>query len=274
MTTGGLATRCIGFVGGGNMAEALVRGLLESGATSTAQLRVSDPSEARRDHLMQQYGIETTTDNAVLASWADVVVLAVKPGIVRGACEAIADALGTDAQVLSIAAGVPIKSIEKYLNDNTRVVRAMPNTAAMALAGASAVASGSHAGPEDLEVARLLFESVGRCVVVPEKLLDAVTGLSGSGPAYVMLFIEALADGGVKAGLPRDVALTLASQTVYGAAKLQIETGEHPGVLKDRVTSPGGTTIAGLAKLEAGGVRGVVIAAVDAATQRSIELGS
>jgi pyrroline-5-carboxylate reductase len=150
----------------------------------------------------------------------------------------------------------------------------MPNTAAIALAGASAIAAGPGALAEDLLIAKTLFDAVGRCVVVAEKLLDAVTGLSGSGPAYVMLFIEALADGGVKAGLPRDVALTLAAQTVYGAAKLQLESGEHPGVLKDRVTSPGGTTIAGLARLEAGGFRGVVIDAVDAATQRSIQLGS
>ncbi len=255
------------------MAEAMIRGLLHAGAVSTAQLRAADPVEARRDWLMEQYGIETTADNAVLAGWADVVVLAVKPSVVRAALAEIADHLG-DALLVSIAAGVPLRSIEKGLGGGARAVRAMPNTAAMVLCGASAIAPGRAASDDDVAIAKLLFEAVGRCVVVPEKLLDAVTGLSGSGPAYVMLFIEALADGGVRAGLPREVALTLAAQTVYGSAKLQLDSGEHPGVLKDRVTSPGGTTIAGLARLEAAGVRGAVIDAVEAATLRSIELGS
>jgi len=274
MTTDGLNQRRIGLIGGGNMAEALVRGLLDSGSTAPTQLRCADPAADRRDHLGQRYGIDTTADNASLAGWADMVVLAVKPGIVTTAVDAIKDALSADTLVISIAAGVPTKTIEAGLAEGARVVRAMPNTAAIALAGASAVAKGANASDDDLASATLLFEAVGKCVVVAEKLLDAVTGLSGSGPAYVMLFIEALADGGVKAGLPRDVALTLAAQTVYGAAKLQIDSGDHPGLLKDRVTSPGGTTIAGLAQLEVGGVRGRIIDAVDAATRRSIELGS
>lgn len=269
----GLATRCVGFVGGGNMAEALVRGLLEAGATNTVQVRVAEPAASRRDHLMQQYGIETTADNAVLASWADVVVLAVKPKNVAAALVGVAEGLGPDGLVISIAAGVPTTRIEGLLADGTRVVRAMPNTPATVLSGATAVAAGGAATGADLELAVTIFEAVGRCVVVPESALDAVTGLSGSGPAYVMLVIEALADGGVKAGLPRDVALGLAAQTVYGAAKLQIESGEHPGVLKDRVTSPGGTTIAGLAQLEARGLRSALIEAVDAASRRSEELG-
>jgi pyrroline-5-carboxylate reductase len=256
------------------MAEALVRGLLQAGAASTAQLRAADPSHERRDHLMEHYGIETSQDNAVLAAWADVLVFAVKPSVMDAALGEVAGALGGDELLLSIVAGVPIARIAARLGAERRIVRAMPNTAAIALAGASAVAAGPGALPEDLITAKAMFEAVGRCVVVPEKLLDAVTGLSGSGPAYVMLFIEALADGGVKAGLPRDVALTLAAQTVYGAAKLQLDSGEHPAVLKDRVTSPGGTTIAGLARLEAGGFRASVIDAVDAATQRSIQLGS
>lgn len=255
------------------MAEAMIRGLLHAGAVTSGQLRAADPAQARRDQLMQAYGIETMTDNAALASWADVVVLAVKPSVVSQALAEVADHLG-EALVVSIAAGVPLRSIEKKLRHGARVVRAMPNTAAMVLCGASAIAGGHAATDDDLAIAQRLFEAVGRCVVVPEKSLDAVTGLSGSGPAYVMLFIEALADGGVRAGLPRDIALTLAAQTVYGSAKLQIDSGEHPGVLKDRVTSPGGTTIAGLARLEAAGVRGAVIDAVEAATRRSIELGS
>ena len=188
-------------------------------------------------------------------------------------CKQIRQALG-EGLVISIAAGVATPSIEKRLAPDTRVIRAMPNTAAIAQAAATGIAKGTHAGNEDLAVAKLLFEAVGRCVIVPEKLLDAVTGLSGSGPAYIMLFIEALADGGVKAGLPREIAQKLAAQTVYGSAKLQIDSGDHPGVLKDRVTSPGGTTIAGLNELEARGVRGAIIAAVDAATNRAKELGS
>jgi pyrroline-5-carboxylate reductase len=267
-----LGKQHIGLLGGGNMAEALARGLLEAGATSTAALRVSDPDALRRAHLSARYGIETTADNAAIAAWSDLLVLAVKPQVMDRALQSIVSALRPSALVVSIAAGVSTASIERAL-PNARVVRAMPNAAAMVLAGATAVAAGSLAGHEDLELACTLFDAVGRCVVVSESALDAVTGLSGSGPAYVMVVIEALADGGVSAGLPRDIALLLAAQTVYGAAKLQLVTGEHPAMVKDRVTSPGGTTMAGLAKLEAGGVRGALIDAVRAATQRSLELG-
>lgn len=263
----------IGFVGGGNMAEALVRGLLESKATDAASIRVSDPSQARRQHLVSRYGVSASEDNAAVVGWAELVVLAVKPSVVVPALRTVAPFVGEDVLVLSIAAGVPIATIEAELPAGHHVIRAMPNTAALVRAGATAVARGTAATDSDLEVASALFEVVGRVVVVPEKLLDAVTGLSGSGPAYVMLVIEALADGGVRAGLPRDVSQLLAAQTVFGAAKLQLETGEHPGVLKDRVTSPGGTTIAGLAALEARGVRGALIEAVHAATKRSEELG-
>jgi pyrroline-5-carboxylate reductase len=275
MASEALGQRQIGFVGGGNMAEALIRGLLESGACSTAAIRASDLSAARRDHLVQQYGIETTRDNAVLASWADLLVLAVKPQTMSAALVDTKPGLrAADTLLVSIAAGVPTSRIEAEVGGDVRVVRVMPNTAAMVLESASAIAAGKFATDADVAAAVAMLDAVGRSVVVPEKALDAVTGLSGSGPAYVMLFIEALADGGVKAGLPRDVALTLAAQTVYGAAKLQIDSGEHPAVLKDRVTSPGGTTIAGLARLEDGSVRAAIIDAVAAATQRSTELGS
>ena len=174
----------------------------------------------------------------------------------------------------SVAAGVPLSVLEAQLPDGARVVRTMPNTPAIVQAGATAVAPGEHATEGDLVTARLLFEAVGRVVTLEEAQLDAVTGLSGSGPAYVMLMIEALADGGVKVGLGRDTALLLAAQTVYGAAKLQLETGEHPGRLKDMVTSPGGTAIAGLHTLEAGGLRRTLIDAVEAASRRSEELGA
>lgn len=255
------------------MAEALVRGLLESRATDVRSIRVCDPVEARRRHLATSYGVATAEDNASVAGWAEVIVLAVKPSVVVPAVRSLAPFLGTDVLVVSIAAGVPIATIEAELPAGRHVIRAMPNTAALVREGATAITKGTAATDSDVDVASALFEVVGRAVVVPEKLLDAVTGLSGSGPAYVMLVIEALADGGVRAGLPRDVAELLAAQTVYGAAKLQLETGEHPAVLKDRVTSPGGTTIAGLRELEARGVRGALIDAVYAATKRSEELG-
>ncbi len=255
------------------MALALVRGLLAAGRVTAGAVRASDPSEARRTLLTSTHGIATTERNEELATWANVLVLAVKPQAIEAAIWSLGTALSPGVLVVSIAAGVPLAVLEALLPAGTRVVRAMPNTAAMALAGATALAAGSHATKADVETARGLFEAVGSAVVVDEPLLDAVTGLSGSGPAYVMLVIEALADGGVKMGLPRDAALGLAAQTVYGSAKLLLETGEHPGRLKDMVTSPGGTAIAGLHTLEAGGLRTTLIDAVENATRRSIELG-
>lgn len=255
------------------MAGALIRGLLHSSTVTAEQIRASDVKEERLDELREKFGVATTTDNDDLVRWADVIVLAVKPQIVDRVLGSIASGLSGGDVVISIAAGVPIDAIEARLPAGSRVIRAMPNTAAIALAGATAIAPGAHATRDDIGVARALFEAVGRCVTLDESLLDAVTGLSGSGPAYVMLMIEALADGGVKVGLGRDVALLLAAQTVYGAAKLQLETGEHPGRLKDMVTSPGGTAIAGLHTLEAGGLRRTLIDAVEAAATRSAQLG-
>jgi pyrroline-5-carboxylate reductase len=265
--------RKIGFVGGGNMASALIRGLLQSSTVTADQIRASDVNDDRLEGLRQKYGVETTTDNDELTRWADVIVIAVKPQIVDRILGAISSGLSGGDLVISIAAGVPIDAIEARLPAGSRVIRSMPNTAAIALAGATAIAPGTHATRDDIGVARSLFEAVGRCVTLDETLLDAVTGLSGSGPAYVMLMIEALADGGVKVGLGRDIALLLAAQTVYGAAKLQLDTGEHPGRLKDMVTSPGGTAIAGLHTLEAGGLRRTLIDAVEAAATRSAQLG-
>lgn len=266
--------RKIGFIGGGNMAGALIRGLLHSALVTPEQIRASDVKGDRLTELHTKYGIIAGDDNEALARWADVIVIAVKPQIVDRILQPIAAALNEGDLVISIAAGVPIDALEARLPTGARVVRAMPNTAAIALAGATAIAPGAHATQGDLDTAKALFDAVGRCVVLDESLLDAVTGLSGSGPAYVMLMIEALADGGVKVGLGRDTALLLAAQTVYGAAKLQLETGEHPGRLKDMVTSPGGTAIAGLHTLEAGGLRTTLIDAVEAASNRSIELGA
>lgn len=268
-----LRGRKIGFLGAGNMAGALIRGLLSTSSVGPEQLRASDVNEQRLAEIQTLYGIQTSTDNDDLVRWADVLVIAVKPQIVDRILGSIAAGISGGDLVVSIAAGVPLDALEARLPAGSRVIRAMPNTAAIAHAGATAISAGAHATREDVAVARSLFEAVGRCVTVDESLLDAVTGLSGSGPAYVMLMIEALADGGVKVGLGRDIALLLAAQTVYGAAKLQLETGEHPGRLKDMVTSPGGTAIAGLHTLEAGGLRRTLIDAVEAAANRSAELG-
>jgi pyrroline-5-carboxylate reductase len=268
-----MENRKIGLLGTGNMASALIRGLLSSKTLRPEQIRGSDLRAPHLAQLEQSYGIKTHTDNADLLAWANVVVLAVKPQVIDRVLDQIASDINSNTLVISIAAGVPLGAIEARLPDGIRVLRAMPNTAAMALAGATGIAPGSRATTEDILFTKALFDATGRSVVLEESLLDAVTGLSGSGPAYVMMIIDALADGGVKVGLHRDTALLLAAQTVYGSAKLLLETGEHPGRLKDQVTSPGGTSIAGLHTLEAGGLRNTLINAVEAATRRATELG-
>lgn len=261
------------MLGAGNMAGALIKGLLASGTVTADQVRASDTSRDRLEALGKQHGIVTTTHNGELVGWANLLVLSVKPQVMDKVLDEVGEAIAEDTLVVSIAAGVPIRSIEARLHKGVRVVRAMPNTAAIVLAGATGIAPGIHATDEDVENARALFDAVGRTVVLDETLIDAVTGLSGSGPAYVMLMIEALADGGVKVGLHRDTALLLAAQTVFGSAKLLLDTGEHPGRLKDMVTSPGGTAIAGLHTLEAGGLRRTLIDAVENATHRAEQLG-
>jgi pyrroline-5-carboxylate reductase len=263
----------LGFIGAGNMAGALIKGLLHSGTVKADRIVASDVSPDRLAHLQKTHGIRTTTDNHELVRECDVIVLAVKPQAIDKVLGQMARDIEARHLVVSVAAGVPVGAIESKLPAGTRLVRSMPNTAAIVLAGATAISAGTHANNADLDIARHIFEAVGRVVVLDESLLDAVTGLSGSGPAYVMLMIEALADGGVKVGLHRDTALLLAAQTVFGSAKLLLETGEHPGRLKDQVTSPGGTAIAGLHTLEAGGLRRTLIDAVEAATKRAAELG-
>ncbi len=265
--------KTLGFVGGGNMAAALIKGLVASKVVPPEGVIVSDVKPERLAFLKESHGVRTTTDNHELVRDADVIVLAVKPQVIDKVLDAFGKDVRKDQLVVSVAAGVPVSAIEARLPEGTRVVRTMPNTPATVDAGATAISAGTHATDADLEVARSLFAAVGRVVTLDESLLDAVTGLSGSGPAYVMLMIEALADGGVKVGLHRDTALLLAAQTVYGSAKLLLETGEHPGRLKDMVTSPGGTAIAGLHTLESGGLRRTLIDAVEAATLRSVALG-
>jgi pyrroline-5-carboxylate reductase len=266
--------KSIAFLGGGNMAEALVRGLLSSKLLPADKIRVSDVKPERLRVLREQHGVQVFVDNAALVRGVDVVVLSVKPQAMDKILDPLAQALTREQLVISVAAGVPLGAMEARLPQGTRVIRAMPNTPATALAGATAIAAGAHATAEDLRVAEAFFAAVGKVVTLDEGLLDAVTGLSGSGPAYVMLIIEALADGGVKVGLHRDTALMLAAQTVYGSAKLLLDTGEHPGRLKDMVTSPGGTAIAGLHTLESGALRKTLIDAVEVASQRAETLGA
>jgi pyrroline-5-carboxylate reductase len=254
-------------------ATALVRGLLSSKASDASKIIVSDVKGDRRSHLESAYGVRTTADNHELVRDAQVVVLSVKPQAIDKVLSDVGPNIRPDQLVISVAAGVPLAALEAKLPPKCRVVRSMPNTPATALAGATAIAAGTHASDADMEIATAMFAAVGRVVTLEESLLDAVTGLSGSGPAYVMLIIEALADGGVKVGLHRDVALLLAAQTVYGSAKLLLETGEHPGRLKDMVTSPGGTAIAGLHTLESGALRKTLIDAVETASLRAAELG-
>jgi len=261
------------FIGAGNMAEALVRGLLKAGSATPEDVTCTDTREEQLQRFAKDFGVQTTTDNAAAAKGAEVVILSVKPQVMSRALDDIAAAIDPSKLIISIAAGVPIAAIESRLGRGARIIRSMPNTPALVDAGATAIAAGAHATQDDMKVAKALFDSVGMTVSVEEPLLDAVTGLSGSGPAYMFLIIEAMSDAGVKVGLPRYTAQKLAAQTVLGSAKLLIETGIHPGQLKDQGTSPGGTAIAGLHTLEAGGLRTTLINAVESATLRSRELG-
>lgn len=264
----------IGFLGGGNMAEALIRGLVNGGTVPADHVMASGPRRERLDSLRKAYGIGVTTDNLELVAQSKLVVLSVKPQIIDRVLLQVGKHLDASTLVVSVAAGVTTEAIEERLPRSTRVVRAMPNTPALVGAGATAVSPGTHATDDDVARAKVIFDAVGITVVLEESQLDAVTGLSGSGPAYIFLILEALADAGVKVGLSRRNAQLLAAQTVMGSAKLLLDTDEHPGKLKDMVTSPGGTAIAGLHTLEQGGLRTTLINAVESATNRSRELGS
>ena len=259
------------FIGSGHMAEAMIGGLLAAGICDSDALWASDPVAARRDRLKSLFSIRVSAENRQAVAWADIVILAVKPQ----SLPTVLSEIGADFNrvlVVSIAAGVTIQSIASQVAPSTRIIRAMPNTPALVREGITALAWGGETMEEDRHVAHMIFEAVGRVIPVEERLMDAVTGLSGSGPAYVFLAIEALADGGVKMGLPRQTAELLAAQTVLGAARMVLETGIHPATLKDRVASPGGTTIAGLHQLEQGKFRATLMGAVEAATKRSQEL--
>lgn len=265
----------LGMIGGGVMGEALLSRLINQQVYHPDQILVSDPVSARCAALAEQYGVQVTSDNQAAAAAADVLLLAIKPQVFEVVAANIAVDEGSEAPlpvVISILAGVSLGKLQAAFGRQP-VIRAMPNTPATVGAGMTALAAGQGVTLQQMAQARAIFESVGEVVEVPESLMDAVTGLSGSGPAYVAMMIEALADGGVAAGLPRAIASQLALSTVLGTAQLLQKSELHPAVLKDRVTSPGGTTIAGVAQLERGGFRSALIEAVQAAARRSGELG-
>lgn len=263
----------IGFLGAGQMATALAKSWAAAGLLDVARSLASDPYPGPREAFTAATGVRASPENAEVVAAADVLVLAVKPQAMPVLLIEISPRVDpTRHLVISIAAGVTIRQLVHGLGDKVRTVRVMPNTPCLVGASASGYTLGPAAGKADAEQVDRLFGAVGKAYLLPEHQLDAVTGLSGSGPAFVYVMIEALADGGVKGGLPRDVALTLAAQTVLGSAKMVLETGTHPGALKDAVASPGGTTIAGLHALERAGLRAAVMDAVEAATQRAEEL--
>lgn len=263
----------IGFVGGGKMGEALCKGIIAARLSEPHRIMVSDVLPERCRLLSQEIGIKTTQNNGDVVSFADVIILAVKPQMMNQLLADLKKSITQQHLVVSIAAGIPIQYIESRLQPDIRVIRVMPNTPCLVGLSATAFALGQHATLADGQLVSSMFSAVGKVFQLDEKYLDVVTGLSGSGPAYVYMFIEALSDGGVRMGLPRDVATTLAAQTVLGAAKMVLETGQHPAQLKDAVTSPGGTTIEGVSTLEDGGFRSAVINAVEAATLKSKKLG-
>lgn len=269
-----LNNKKICIIGTGNMGEALVSGLVGSGSSGPEKIICTDVREAKLKAIEKEYGVKTTTSNLEAVMKSDIVIYAVKPQIMAAVIKETVEKLDMSKLVISIAAGVPMAALESCLDKELRLIRVMPNIAAAVKEAATAVAAGKNASEEDIKMAMTIFDSIGKTVFIGENyLMDAITGLSGSGPAYIFLIVEALADAGVKVGLSRQEALFLSAQTVLGAAKMLMETKEHPGQLRDRVTSPGGTAIAGLATLEKGGLRTTLINAVEVATNRSRELG-
>ena len=267
------ASISLGFIGAGKMATALAKGCLDAGVVSPTEVVASDAMEAARRDFEREVGARVMEGNLGVVRAARVVVLAVKPDQVVDVLAEVRPGLTDQHVVISIAAGIPLRVIEEELFEGAHVVRVMPNTPALIGAGAAAFARGQWATAEDAALTARIFSAVGLAFEVKEALLDAVTGLSGSGPAYAYVMIEALSDGGVAAGLPRDIATRLAAQTLLGAARMVLETGLHPGALKDMVTSPGGTTIEGLHELERAGVRGALMNAVRASAAKAKLLG-
>lgn len=265
-------TKKIGFLGGGQMAEALIKGMVQGGLVEAGQLFAMDPVEERCALLNTTYAIHASTDTGPI--WdCDIIIIAVKPQIMGSLLEGAQDFITAQHLCISIAAGVPLRFMESKLADGCRVVRVMPNTPALVLEGASALSPGTHVSDDDMVDAKAIFDAVGKAVILPEVYLDGVTGLSGSGPAYIFTLIDSMVEAGLKVGLPRAEAVALTNQTILGSVKLAIETAKHPGELKAMVTSPGGTTIAGLHELEKAGFKAGIMNCVEAATNRSIALG-
>lgn len=267
-----LTGQIIGCLGGGAMGEALVAGLLRAGLVEASKVFVSDIEHTRLDYLNKKLGVNTSLDNTAVVRAADVVILAVKPYVMVPLLKEVAPVARREQTFISIAAGITIEQLQFYLAAPVPVIRAIPNTPCLVGEGATAISAGKYADETNMQKARAVFAAVGKAAEVPEAFLDMVTGLSGSGPAYMYIIIEALTDGAVRLGLPRDIAGMLAAQTMLGAAKMVLATGEHPGKLKDMVTTPGGTTMAGLFALEEGGVRAHLMKAVADATQRAREM--
>lgn len=267
-----LTNKKIAFLGGGAMGEALIKGILQAKLVHPGQISVSDVSMARLAYLADTYQVSTDTDNAKLAAAADIVFFTVKPQVIDALLQQVANAIRPVTTVISIVAGITIATLQQSL-PNVPIIRVMPNTPVAVGEGMSVLARGPYADEAAAEMAIALFSAVGQAVVMDESQLDAVTGLSGSGPGYGFVIIDALADAGVRAGLSRANAIVLAAQTMLGAAKMVLATGEHPGKLRDMVTSPGGTTIAGIHVMEQQGVRAALSDAVMAATNRSREMG-
>ena len=264
----------IGFIGGGQMGEALIKGLLSAGKYKSNEIIVVEPVQSRQDYLKSTYSVSTVSSVETILQECPILLLAVKPQIMATVLKGLRDHITSHHLLITIAAGLPIAFYKKHLkSDSCKVVRVMPNTPALVMEGASALCGCAEVNDDDLNTAREILDSVGTTVLLDEHLMDAVTGLSGSGPGYVFTFIEAMIDAGVQNGLPRETAQMLATQTLLGSVKLMQETEEHPAVLRGRVTSPGGTTIAGLHVMEQQGLRGTIMDAIRAATNRSIELG-
>ena len=264
----------IGFIGSGNMGEALISGLVFSKAANPENIICSDIAEDLLEEIQTKYKVSTTTDNIEVAEKSEIVIYATKPQILGSVLKETAPALDQSKLIISIAAGVPLAAIAVGLQKKLRLIRVMPNICAFVKESATAIAAGEYASKEDVALARAIFDSVGITVFIQENvLMDAFTGLSGSGPAYIFTIVDAMADAGVKMGLSRKDSLLLSTQTILGSAKLLLESKEHPGQLKDRVASPGGTAIAGIHTLEQGGLRTTLMNAVESASKRSKELG-
>lgn len=265
--------KTIGFIGCGNMAQAMIGGIVTSKLLQPEHIIVTNPSAEKLNFVKDKYGVRIASSNCELANLVDILVLAVKPHIYSIVIDEIKDVVKKDVIIVAIAAGIDTKFIENRFGRNIKVVRAMPNTPALVGEGMSAVCSNSQVTSDELQAVIKIFESFGRAEIIQERLMDAIPAISGSSPAYVYMFIEALADGGVMRGIPRDKAYKLAAQAVLGAAKMVLETGEHPGVLKDKVCSPGGSTIEAVYTLEKNNFRGTVIAAMESCTEKTIRMG-